>query len=169
VLLGFILRDVQIESVRVHVVGLLIGVISMSGSSWEQSRLFDIPESGETGEERKVGRRRKGWLNPTVADDVAVSKVWDHYVATFWSGRGVSPKLSEQRRKLIAAVVAEYDVDVVLKAIEGCSLSEWHMGGNPSGKRYVSIELILRDPEHVERFSDLADSISSKGGFLDEN
>jgi len=136
-------------------------VISMSDSKWDQCQLFELVEPEKP--------RRSVWLKPTVVDDAAVEKVWGFYVETFWSGRGVRPKLSDPRKKLIGAVVAEYGVEVVLAAVRGCSLSEWHMGGNPSGKRYVSVELILRDPAHVERFADLAESAESKGGFLDEN
>jgi len=136
----------------------------MSNSKCDQGQLFELASV-----EQPEKPRRKGWLKPTVVDETAVEQVWALYVETFWSGRGVRPKLSEPRKKLIGAVVAEYGVDVVLSAVRGCSLSEWHMGGNPSGKRYVSVELILRDPDHVERFADLAESTESKGGFLDEN
>lgn len=93
--------------------------------------------------------------------------MWDHYVTTFWNGRGLRPRLSPERERLIARAVHWYDEDTVVKAIRGCSLSDWHMGRNPSGKKYTSIELILRDSAHIERFYEMTVAEDSKGGFLD--
>lgn len=76
--------------------------------------------------------------------------------------------LTEERAKLITVAVNQYGAPMVKQALRGCSLSPWHMGQNPSGTLYNSIELILRDAEHIERFASLAASDDNKGGFLDD-
>ena len=107
---------------------------------------------------------------PVAARDVpatVVQAIWDHYVATFKT-RGPQPRLTEPRVRLIRKAVAAYGADDVKGAITGCSLADWHMGGNPAGKKYTSIELILRDGAHVERFLELTVAEENAGGFLDD-
>lgn len=64
--------------------------------------------------------------------------------------------------------INQYGTTNTKAAITGCSLSDWHMGNNPAGKKYTSIELILRDPEHIERFINNTLDNTNKGGFLDD-
>lgn len=85
-----------------------------------------------------------------------------------WSGRGRKPRLTDERAKLITVAVNQYGASTVKQAVRGCSLSPWHMGQNPSGASYNSIELILRDAEHIERFASLSSEEDTKGGFLDD-
>jgi hypothetical protein len=128
---------------------------------WEELQLFD------TGDEPapKKGSRRQ--LYGQSIPDTVLHEVWAHYVSTF-SHRGRQPRLTTDRVQLITMAVNEYGKQATLDAITGCSLSEWHMGGNPAGRRYTSIELILRDGAHIERFYGLTVAEDSKGGFLDD-
>lgn len=64
-------------------------------------------------------------------------------------------KLTPARAKLIAKRVKEYGIESCINAVRGCSRSPWHMGENPSGKRYDSIELIFRNEEKIEGFFEL--------------
>lgn len=48
--------------------------------------------------------------------------------------------------------------DDLILAIEGCHKSPWHCGENPSGKKYQTLALILRDSSHVQQFIDIAKS-----------
>ena len=112
---------------------------------WEEPQLFD------TGQPEKPQKQAVG------ADSVPASvidAVWQHYVSTM-SARGPQPKLTESRSRLIRNRIAEHGADMCKAAISGCANSEWHMGGNPQGKKYNSIELILRNAEKVEWFSEL--------------
>jgi hypothetical protein len=68
------------------------------------------------------------------------------------ASRGRKPELTESRIKLIERSIKRYGADDVKAAITGCANSEWHMGGNPQGKKYNSIELILRNAEKIEFF-----------------
>jgi hypothetical protein len=83
------------------------------------------------------------------ADVVTVFEFWLETLRNKSKNRVI---LSDKRRKKIEKAVKLYGVDDCKKAILGCSLSAFHMGHNGTGMKYDDIELILRDPEHVERF-----------------
>lgn len=125
-------------------------------------RLFDDPSFHEQQPSRSSARKK---YVPLPSE--TLTQIWEFYLATFSTGRGVKPRLTDDRTKLITKAVHEYGVPVVEQAIRGCSLSPWHMGHNPTGKKYTSIELILRDSEHIERFAGYADNLDTRGGFLD--
>ena len=97
-----------------------------------------------------------------------VTGVFEHWVSTVWTGRGVRPVLTDKRKRLIQRALDDYGVDVCKAAITGNSTSSWHQGQNPGRKKYNSIELILRDAEHIERFVGLTVVDDNRGGFLDE-
>lgn len=117
----------------------------------EQQQLFEVQEPAET---PRRDKKRAQYLTPV--NPVIILQLWDHYVSTFWTGRGRKPRLTDDRSKLITAAVNEFGIDVVKGAITGCSLSPWHMGQNPSRTLYTSIELILRDAPHIEKFYELS-------------
>ena len=78
-----------------------------------------------------------------------------------------SPVLTPERHKVIGNAIATYGAEMVNDAIQGCALSDWHMGKNPGGKKYNDISLILRNAEKVEGFAELYSNQNSGGGFLD--
>ena len=84
-----------------------------------------------------------------------IQQVFDHWVSVHWTGRGIRPVLTDKRSRIISKALKDYGVDNCKLAIDGCALSKWHQGQNPSGKKYNSIELILRDAEHIENFANL--------------
>lgn len=112
-----------------------------------QQQLFEVDEPAEPSRRDK---KRANYLTPV--NPAIILQVWDHYVATFWSGKGRRPQLTDERTKLITAAINQFGIEMVKKAITGCSLSPWHMGQNPTGTLYTSIELILRGAPQVERF-----------------
>jgi len=137
----------------------------VSNSGWEELQLFETPEPQVKAAKSKKSRQQLYGrdIPPTVLEEI-----WSHYVSTFWTGRGRQPQLNHDRIRLITLAVNQYGADDTKRAITGCSLSEWHMGGNPAGRIYNSLELILRDEQHIERFLDLTVVEDSKGGFLDD-
>jgi len=66
-------------------------------------------------------------------------------------------KLTEERRIVIAYAIGTYGLELALKAVQGCAVSEFHMGGNDLGKKYNSIELIFRDEWRVKKFAKMLD------------
>jgi hypothetical protein len=99
----------------------------------------------------------------------AVQEVFDFWLTTCrTSGRGLRPVLTDKRAKIIGQAISWYGVEGCCTAIAGCAKSEWHMGKNPMGKKYDSIELILRDAEHIERFAEIALEPTAQEAFLAE-
>ena len=104
---------------------------------------------------------------PSTPDD-SVFDVFNHWVRVHKDGRrGPKAILTPKRRKLIQNAIDTYGVDTCKTAIDGCKLSPWHQGHNPSGKRYDSIELILRDAQHIESFCEWTET--DKGEWHDED
>ena len=73
-------------------------------------------------------------------------------------------KLSDKRKRIIAkALNMGYSEDDLIKSITGCKVTPFNMGDNEQGRKYDSIELILRDAEHIEKFMEHAEN-PPKGG-----
>lgn len=53
-----------------------------------------------------------------------------------------------------------YSVAQLCRAIDGMHKSPWHLGENPGGKKYLSLELCLRDAGKVEMFLEMANTPS---------
>jgi hypothetical protein len=94
---------------------------------------------------------------PPVADapSEAVLEVWNYWIETLRERSANKVVLSDKRRKKIEKAIKMYDVETCKKAIRGCASSDFHMGRNGSGTKYDDIELILRDPEKIEKFRDM--------------
>jgi hypothetical protein len=90
--------------------------------------------------------------------DPNVQQVWDHWLTVVHGAKpGLTPALSEKRARAICKALKAYPVEVCKQAIDGVLLSPFHMGRNSRNKRYNDITLILRDPEHIEKFVALVD------------
>lgn len=61
-------------------------------------------------------------------------------------------KLTPGRKSKIQARLKTYSVNNIKDAIDGCSRSSFHMGGNDNKTLYNSIELICRNDEKIESF-----------------
>lgn len=71
--------------------------------------------------------------------------------STSRSGRTV---LDDKRRRLIGVALKLYPLEDVLDAVDGWKYDSHHRGENDRGRAYNDLELILRDPQHIERFRD---------------
>jgi hypothetical protein len=95
-----------------------------------------------------------------------VQRVFD-----YWSVRLDHPrsKLDARRARLIRARLAEFSVDALCRAVDGCARSDFHMGRHPKtvGQRHDGIGLIFRSAEHIERFIELADPDRTSSGEAD--
>ena len=62
-------------------------------------------------------------------------------------------KLDKKRISTIKrALSLGYTASQLYEAITGCSLTPYNMGNNEQGQRYDSLDLILRDADHIDRF-----------------
>jgi hypothetical protein len=86
---------------------------------------------------------------PSQAVPSAVEKLW-----LYWGKRMGAKRasLNKDREALLSKAIATHGLADCMLAIDGCTTSEWHMGANPSGKKYNSVELIFRSSEKVDQF-----------------
>ena len=114
-----------------------------------------------------IGEERKGSeISPTahsagaetalvLQSEVSVSpvvQVFRTWVAS--TGRSDRTLLDPKRQRLIVRALAAYELIDVLDAVDGWRFDAHHRGENDRGRPYNDLGLILRDPEHIERFRD---------------
>jgi hypothetical protein len=90
-------------------------------------------------------------LKSVSENDVLV--VWERWKLFHWNGSGRVPVLTDSRNTDIRRGIHKFGVKRCLEAVEGITFSEWHMGDNPAGKKYVSLDLILREEWRVNKFA----------------
>ena len=123
----------------------------------EQGALFELPVMAVLPSE-PVFKAVKDVPEATVVE------VFDLWGEVHGKSRAI---LSPERRRAICKALVSHGRETTFNAIHGCSLSSWHMGQNPSGRKYNDICLILRNAEKIEGFAELFVGVSSGGGFLD--
>ncbi len=81
-----------------------------------------------------------------------------HFVFEYWKQTmdSARSRLDENRKRLIRNALKKYTDTDLQMAIYGCSLSPFHMGQNPDGKKYNGLDLILRNAEKIESFINMA-------------
>ena len=88
---------------------------------------------------------------PQPVDEVQV--IFDYWVMVM--KKNASCKLTPERKKFIDARLKQgYELDYILKAIDGCSKSSYHMGQNDKGTKYNCLSLICRDGDKLEQFAE---------------
>ena len=115
---------------------------------------------GRPKSEKTISRAKKSAM---IKDD-EIALVWEHWLTVMRSGSKRKPVLDATRRQYIGAAIYDYGLDGCRDAIDGCALSDFHMGRNKSNKRYDSVELIFRDAEHTEKFMDILDKSKQDDG-----
>jgi hypothetical protein len=120
------------------------------GTQANGSRSRGAPLMGskpKTTRERRVQDVAELTLDVPASDGDSIGAIFDAWREATGHRRSV---LSAARRKLIAARLKDYPADVLVAAVRGVVLDEWHVE-----RGYDSIELVLRDCAHVERFARL--------------
>lgn len=84
----------------------------------------------------------------TISED-AIKIIFDYWKERHSKRAAV---LDAKRAARIGWAIKNYGMDVCKDAIEGCLVSDWHMGKNPNGKKYNDIHNIFIDAQHVEMF-----------------
>jgi len=79
-----------------------------------------------------------------------IQLVFDHWV--FTCTKSNAAVLSDARKKLITAALRDYDEQFLCQAISGCKTIPHNNGKNKNGKKYLALDLILRNNENIERF-----------------
>lgn len=102
---------------------------------------------------KKLSRAKKAMSVPASEID----QLWEYWVTVMRTNARRKPVLDDARRQYLGAALYDYGMDGCRDAIDGCALSEFHMGRNKMNKRYDSVELIFRDAEHIEKFQEILD------------
>jgi hypothetical protein len=77
-------------------------------------------------------------------------------VFEYWQKKLGHPdaKLSDDRKgKIVARLREGITPEHLMRAVDGCAASPYHMGDNTNGRRYDSIELIFRNAGKVDEFA----------------
>lgn len=90
-----------------------------------------------------------------------VLEVFEYWKSTMGKKRAT---LDIKRERDLRWAIAVYSVEGCKNAIDGCALSDFHMGKNKQKTAYNDVSVIFRDAEHVERFLELYDKEADKGG-----
>jgi hypothetical protein len=86
-----------------------------------------------------------------------VLDVFNYWVQVHRTVRGAPQTvLTDRRRRLLERTLRDYSFETCIAAINGCALSDFHMGQNSRNKKYNDLELIFRDAQHIERFAGMA-------------
>ncbi len=124
-------------------------VVLLSNESYTET--MTEPTRGRPKSSKRLSKEKKA---STVAEDQII-EVFNYWVSTCKTEARRPPVLDEKRRLCIGAAIHDYGVEDCRNAIDGCTMSDFHMGRNKANKKYNDVELILRDSEHIERFLEM--------------
>ncbi len=96
--------------------------------------------------------------------DEDIDLVYDYWVMLLRPGRHRVPRMDDKRHLKVASAIHDYGVEECMRAIDGCSRSDFHMGRNRQNKKYDDLELIFRDQDHIERFLSYCDDSAAGPG-----
>ena len=90
------------------------------------------------------------------ADTATVEQVWTAYVETRQRvlGHRSAPRLSTERRALIARRLKEWPLEDIVDAVQGWQHFPHNRGENDQSTPYCDLKLLLRDAGQIERFRD---------------
>lgn len=89
-----------------------------------------------------------------VSQSEACKEVFSHWLLVMGKSEKACRLNPKRKAKIVARLNDGYSVGDIKSAIDGCARSRYHMGDNPNGTVYNSIELILRDGDKLEYFRD---------------
>lgn len=136
-----------------------------NASGTRQARDGDASGTREVhaqGEGRKEGREGKGReISVEPERSTAVSRIFDHWKSTHQHPQA---RLDAKRQRVITTALKSYTESQLIDAISGYRNSPHHMGQNESKTVYDSIELMLRDAEHIDRGLKLVSQVAPGSG-----
>lgn len=117
--------------------------LALTPSSLTPDSLFSDSLSRTVAEEPRPVEVPRG----TKSVDPEISEVFEHWKQTHQHPKAA---LDRKRRKLIGIALGSYSVADLCRSISGYRHSPHHMGQNANGTIYDSLELMLRDAEHID-------------------
>lgn len=102
--------------------------------------------------------------NPPRGDEAEKAReVFEYWAAVM--GKPQARFTPDRRKKISTRLKDGYTVDQLKRAVDGCRSSKYHMGDNPGGKKYNSIELIFRNGDKLESFMGMTEKPGSTHGL----
>lgn len=95
-----------------------------------------------------------------------VQDVFNHWKKIMKKRSDVSLDTQRERVILKAIMKLGYSPKMLKDAIEGCSLSSFHMGKNEQNVRYDQLSTIFKSPEQIDKFLEIYED-NKKIGFID--
>jgi hypothetical protein len=102
-------------------------------------------ENKETGETLETKER-------SVSPNGSTSVVFEAWITS--TGKTGRTRLDNKRRRLITQALESYPLEDVLDAVDGWKNVAHNRGENDRHRKFNSLELLLRDAEHIETFRD---------------
>lgn len=122
----------------------------MSNSSTDVSEPANLPKSASLPAIDLLGDESREVPKLALSEPGPAEQVFRHWQTVMGHPQA---KLDAKRKRNIAARLKDgYTVDQLLSAIDGCLLSDHHMGKNDTGTIYDDIELICRDGPRIDKF-----------------
>ena len=105
------------------------------------------------GEERRGDEKRGGEKR---GEDIL--RVFEHYRKYHPRAHKKPNNKSQEWKKIQARLAEGSSVEDLFLAIDGCHISPYHQGENERGRKYDTLELIVRDGSKVNQFIEIANS-----------
>ena len=121
----------------------------------------DVPKKNGPQKRPRIETQQKSAKYKKVSED-AIQIVFDHWIEVM--GKRKTAVLNHLRKMTIGAAIYDYGIEACKHAIEGCKMSDFHMGRNKNNRVYDDIELILRGPEQIDRFLGIYESLNKDNG-----
>ena len=103
---------------------------------------------------KKIRMRDKPMIDRCDGDE-EVCAVANHYLSYHPKWRGPKPK----ELKLIDETLEHYTVHDCKMAIDGLHITDWNIGNNPSGKKYLALYYALHEDKIDGRIQTAQDSL----------
>jgi hypothetical protein len=118
--------------------------------------IYDLGKVSSVRKEEKEERKNKQKEKETAYQIIpAADEVFAHWKSVLNHPKA---KFDRKRKKLIVDALKLFEVAELKKAIDGCRLSEFHMGENDRDAIYDAISVIFgKGAEQIEKFIDLAE------------
>lgn len=97
-----------------------------------------------------------------------IRAVFDHWRASHPTAFPRPNGEMKEWKKIRDRLKDGYTVAQLCRAIDGIHSSPFHLGENERGKKYISLELCLRDAKHVEQFLEVMADHENKAPVLSE-
>ena len=125
----------------------------------DEGRLFAV-DNNEDPLKGKHAKTKTKAKKAAKISPIAIQIVFDYWKTR--TGKNSNVILDDSRSRSIGSAIHDYGIEGCKEAIDGCLLSDFHMGRNKQNKRYDDLRVIFRGAEQTERFIALCKSNQSR-------